>query len=591
MTPKMTLSCLAVFFLFVSALYSQGTPKQPGVLQTKNYVIYMEQPWKHEHPTLEEVGFFMEQVKIALDNTFGKPLAAQRRKLQKEWDEAAKKEQEKEDSGSSPTAPPETEKVAHSSTEKTSTKEKKKKEDDPEPSETQTRTDVYLANDKESFVKLMAKQGIEGDWLNDIGGMHVSSKNTVNTYRMRTLYSTRKTLVHEAIHSYQNKYFPGDNAAYPMWFREALANGFEDHTWDGRKISFVGVPPFANDDYNKLLPLVLKEFRDWIRVNNILAEEDTSPFKEVGDNLSEPPENETEDQPAVKSGTTKKKSSKANDTKKTATKKGSAIPRTVIKYDQITEFIKENLDYKKSDPSVREEMVDKVYSLYWGLGKYLFQERRAAIMTILNTMASDPDVLLKKDKKASKNAFKAGYEAAFRDHPLTVEEIALWAAKHPILWETRYEEWQYMPNAFHVRTEVVPEDKFSYSFILWRRAGEMPPFLARPVPSPVAKNVGLVLNYTDDQNLAVLVVGGDGRVWLRTLVNNDWDVSKIVGTFQPKAKNGPIPAEYLFVVKTQGNAVEVLINGRSFYQGLQAPHHRFGMLLEGSGCEAVFMLK
>ena len=387
---------------------------------------------------------------------------------------------------------------------------------------------VYFMNDGERFFEKLIEKGVSTSKTS--GGLCDDDQKAIFLYRQPSLESTRQTLIHEAIHAYHYNVFPGNFDGYPQWFQEALAESLDDHTWNGKNLRIGIMPPFVHGGKRHAIP-VLFEFRDWINE------------KKAGIAATHKP------------------------------------GETVIEYNMIDEFVSEHINYQRGDDeSGDNEIIDKAYTLYWVLGKFLFLGRRDALNAILWEICTDPELAANPENAQTTTSFFRAWQKAFEKKPLTIEGIHRWLMDNPIAWEIAFSEWQFTGNSFNAFS------RGAALLVFWKE-GVIPPFIARPETPGCA--VGIAVNYFDKDNYSIIRVHENGNVAFCVRRNGVWSSVTNIGTFR-RNSNLPLPREYFFGVKRNGPMIGVFINDQLFYEMESPPWLRMGMLLEGENCEANF---
>lgn len=83
-------------------------------------------------------------------------------------------------------------------------------------------------------------------YLKETKGKRRDYSTSFYSYSPETIYlspnASRRTLIHEAVHYYCDKTFPGEYTGYPGWFQEIFALFYEQHTWDGENLQIGQFP-------------------------------------------------------------------------------------------------------------------------------------------------------------------------------------------------------------------------------------------------------------------------------------------------------------------------------------------------------------
>jgi len=310
---------------------------------------------------------------------------------------------------------------------------------------------VCFLNEEESYRHHIIQDG--NVFHHGHTGYYYLDPKKIYLYRSAALIGCRRILFHEAVHAYQDTVFPGSYSGYPEWWQECMASHFEDHVWDGHQLRIDFMPPFTREGYVDRVFDVLLDMKTRIRQK-----------------LNNP-----QDSPG-----------------RNASRRQREVDETSIDFDLLTEYFTVILDYRKFEPNDPRhgETREKFYAFCWGLGKYLFLERRKELTSILTDMSNDPNLTSKTDQDATKNAFRSAFIKAFEKKPIKIEAMERWLITQQPKWETVFREWQFTNQMFFAKTEGSSPEKTGSALLLHRIPNRIPAFTVRPVPGDWAVGLG-----------------------------------------------------------------------------------------------------
>lgn len=550
-------SCLffvVLFFETISVMAQEDPVKRFSVdrVETRNFEIVVQRGDKNNRPTAKEIGILAERLCAQLDKIF------ERYSPQRVAEEKIRLENEENENGRNK------QKTVLKNNSETKIKKNLTDELKSDPAGSERiipRCKIFIFNDRESYTAKCLFDGIdEGAEILHEGyaGFFTLKTNSIYMIRSWSVQDTRKTLLHEATHYYMFNFLPGGWSCYPQWFHEGLARSYESHIWNGNKLMVGTQPRLQKFDAPASALIGLKRFQVYLKNE---AEKNNSP----GITLSE---NEK------KSDTERRKKGKSTE------------PETPIDPDLIQvfldkEFSREALLRDGVTLKGPHEEINHRYAMYLALGRYLLAERpdhMGAIMRQIALWENDKDRMFPKRKW-----FDEAWKIAAADKPVTVEEIGRWLQKNQLPFQWTYGDWQDLGDQIAGKSE---DGKIS--ILALRDPGAIPRFTVYP-KNLMKFQVGIVINYIDNNNFGAVVINQDGDVLEMQQLNGSWIGAKRIG------KTGPLPARnspyennvsFQFAVAQQSGMIAVQINKQAVGTWPKLPKGCCGFFL--SSTEAIF---
>ncbi len=513
---KAFFSSFCWFFFLSASVFAQADPISRLSMDsatTRNFEIVVERSVEQARPTAHEVGILVERLCGKLDNIFAKYTP------QRVAEEEAKKARK---AGKQPKQPA-----------------KKTKSEEDESERVIPKCKIFIFNGKPQMDAKCRFDGL-GQVGNEYAGFFTPTTNAIYMKRAWSLMNTRETILHEATHYYTENFLPAGSLCYPQWFREGLSAMYENHYWNGDKLD-IGVPPrIQMFDAPSAGLKHLARFRDFAK-------------NAAESSVNRAASTETAETNVATSGRPAKKSS---------SKKPSETPfdPTLIQQFLDTRFTPEILAADKIELESAQEAVAHRYAMYEIFGRFLLVGRPDLLEDILRQMAlweHEKDQTYPRDRW-----FVEAWKIVATDKPVTVEEMGRWLQKNQLPFQWAYGDWQDLGESIAGKANTN-----QMSILALSNPKMVPSFTVFPKVAPTFR-VGVVINYRDRNNFAVVSVDARGNVLVSEQRAGTWNgAAKRIGTVQLVADGdhpyGGGPA-FRFQLKRQGNMMGVQINGASF---------------------------
>lgn len=520
-------------------------------IETRNFEIFVQRSDKTSRPTAKEVGVLVERLCAQLDKIFEK-YSPQR----------IAEEQERLENAENEIGRNKTKTAGTDSVQKKKKGVKAGQDAAPiDPDRIIPKCKIFIFNDRESYTAKCLFDGIDEDseiLHEGYAGFFTLKTNSIYMIRSWSVQETRKTLLHETTHYYMFNFLPGGWFCYPQWFHEGLARSYESHVWTGNKLTVGTQPRLQKFDAPASALIGLKRFQHYLKNEAVKNNPSGITLPEI----ERKPETERR-------------------------KKGKATePETPIDPDLIQvfldkEFSRETLLRDGVTLKGPHEEIAHRYAMYLALGRYLLADRPEHMGAIMRQISFWEN---RKDRTFPKqNWFNEAWKIAAAEKPITVEEVGRWLRKNQLPFQWTYGDWQDLGDQIAGKGE---DDKIS--ILALRDPQAVPRFTVYPKNSAKFQ-VGVVINYIDNNNFGAVVVDQDGDVLEMQQLNGSWIGAKRIGKIGPlPARNGPYGnnMSFQFSVARQAGIIAVQINKQSAGTWPNLPKSCCGFFL--SSTEAIF---
>ncbi len=427
---------------------------------------------------------------------------------------------------------------------KTAAAKKKSDEVKTNPDRVIPRCKIFIFNTRQALEAKCRDDGIEP--LDEgYAGFFTGKTNSIYMIRAGSLQVTRETILHETTHFYTFNFLPGGWYCYPEWFHEGLAMTYQKHTWNGDKL-VIGFPPRLEVFDNPGSALIgLVRLRAYTKAN-------------AGKDSSE------EAEPAG--------SSKGKPAKKT-----TPIEPGLIQPFLDTQFTSGILRQSGVELKNPNEEIAHRYAMYQAFGRFLIAARPDVLGSILRQISQWENENAKEPPK--RDRFIEAWKKVAVEKPISIEDVGAWVQKNQLTFKWVFKDWQDLGDQI---AGLALEGQASV--LLLRDPKTLPKFTVFP-KNLMKFQVGMVINFVDDDNFGVVCVNENGMVLQMEQRLGVWATAKAVGKASPVP--GKIGPSFFFAAAQQGNVLRVSINKTPVGDFPRLPDSRCGFFIGST--EAVFV--